>query len=165
MVLHDSDVISQLGELLSIEQFVLADVVDTDVRPKVQEYENYIFITCKMMMYDEEKDFIDIEHLSLILIGDLLISFQEKEGDVFEPIRQRIRDHKKRIRTNGIDYLAYALLDIVIDNYTYSLGSVGERIEKLELDLIEDSKPDLLSTLNLYKKEVNYLRRNIKTRL
>ncbi|MBR9859348.1 magnesium/cobalt transporter CorA [bacterium] len=160
--LHDDTIISEIGETFGIESYVLSDIMNTNLRPKVQEHDNYLFVSLKMLMHDEDLNEIDVENISLIIMDHVLISFQEKEGDVFDPVRQRIRDQRKRIRTFGTDYLAFALLDIVIDNYIYSTSALGEKIDELEVDLLEDPDEKLLGRINLYKKEINYLRRYIK---
>jgi magnesium transporter len=105
---------------------------------------------------------ITAENLSLILTKSVLISFQEKKGDVFEPVRERIRKQKKRIRSSGTDYLMFALLDIVIDNYIYITGMLGEKIETLEENLLHDPKKAVIDEINSYKRELNFLRKNIK---
>ena len=100
--------------------------------------------------------------MSLILTKSVLISFQEKRGDLFEPIRERIRNQKKRIRTSGTDYLAFALLDIVVDNYIYAISVLGDKIEELEDSLFNDPPKGVIDSINRYKQELNFLRRNIK---
>jgi magnesium transporter len=100
--------------------------------------------------------------LSLILTKSVLISFQERKGDVFEPVRERIRKQKKRIRNAGTDYLAFALLDIVIDNYIYIISFLGEKIETLEENLLMDPKKSVIEEINMYKRELNFLRKSIK---
>ncbi|WAC02426.1 magnesium and cobalt transport protein CorA [Lacinutrix neustonica] len=130
-------------------------------RPKVHEYVNCIFLSIKMLQQDEHTGVISVENLSIILTKSILISFQEKKGDVFEPVRERIRNQKKRIRNYGTDYLLYALLDIVVDNYIYIISTLGERIENLEESLLLDPKQGVLEKINGYKRELNFLRKNI----
>jgi magnesium transporter len=100
--------------------------------------------------------------LSLILTKSVLISFQERKGDVFEPVRERIRKQKKRIRNAGTDYLAFSLLDIVIDNYIYIISFLGEKIETLEENLLLEPKKSIIEEINFYKRELNFLRKSIK---
>ena len=132
------------------------------MRPKVQEYDNCIFISIKMLRQDQETDLLIVENLSLIITKSVLISFQERKGDVFEPVRERIRKQKKRIRNSGTDYLAFALLDVVIDNYIYIIGLLGDKIETLEENLSEEPKQSIINEINTYKRELNFLRKNIK---
>jgi magnesium transporter len=114
-----------------------------------------------MMQQDEGSGMIRVENLSLIMLPSVLISFQETKGDVFEPIRERIRSSRKRIRSSGTDYLTFALLDIVVDNYIYIISLLGEKIEELEEDLLDDPRKEILDRINHYKRELNFLRRNI----
>lgn len=159
--LHDSSLIQQIGEVFQLDHMMLSDVLDTEQRPKVQEYDDYIYISMKMMHYDEVKNELHKEKLSLVLAKNLLISFQERHGDVFDPIRERIRKHKRKIRNSGTDYLAFALIDTVIDNYIYIISTIGEKIEKLEDELIDNPTRDMLEHINDFKREINYLRRLI----
>jgi magnesium transporter len=115
-----------------------------------------------MLQFNESEEKIKSENLSLIITPRLLISFQEQKGDVFNPVRDRIRKHKNKIRTSGIDYLAFALLDVVVDNYIYIIGLLGEDIENLEDKMTDEPKKELLEEINNYKKELNLLRKNIK---
>ena len=160
--LHNIDLMTEIAQKFELDPIILADVMNTQARPKVLEYDNCIFISIKMLQKDSETDLITVENLSLILTKSVLISFQEKKGDVFEPVRERIRKQKKRIRNSGTDYLAFALLDIVIDNYIYIISVLGEKIETLEDNLLEDPKQAVIDEINVYKKELNFLRKNIK---
>jgi len=161
--LHNIDIMNEISQKFALDPIVLADVMNTEARPKIQEYDNCIFMSIKMLQEDvTESNIISVENLSLILTESVLISFQEKKGDVFEPVRDRIRKNKKRIRNGGIDYLAYALLDIVIDNYIYIISLLGEKIETLEDTLLDNPKQSIIEEINSYKRELNFLRKNIK---
>ena len=120
--LHDEQVLKDIQDGFKIDKLILAEVMNTSGRPKVTEFSNGIFLSLKMLMQVEDSDQILVENLSLILTKSTLISFQERKGDVFEPVRERIRSQKKRIINSGTDYLLFALLDIVIDNYIYILS-------------------------------------------
>jgi len=159
---HNTDVMEEIAKGFQLDHLILADVLNTQTRPKVQEYDNCIFLSIKMLRFDEESDFVSIENLSLILTKSVLISFQERKGDVFEPVRERIRKQKKRIRNSGTDYLTFALLDIVIDNYIYIISVMGEKIETLEENLLLDPPQSIIEEINKYKRELNFLRKNIK---
>lgn len=160
--LHNSAIMREIAETFDLDTLVLAEVMHTQARPRVIEYDNCILISIKMMQQDEQTQQIRVENLSIILTDDLLISFQERRGDVFEPVRERIRKQKKRIRHGGTDYLAFALLDIVIDNYLYVLSVLGEKIETLEDNLLANPNQVVINEINRYKRELNYLRKNIK---
>lgn len=160
--LHNVELMEDLSKKFKLENNVLSDVMNPSVRPKVQELDKGIFITIKMLQYSEAKKKLSVENLSLIVADTMLISFQEQKGDVFEPVRERIRKHKNKIRTSGTDYLAFALLDIVVDNYIYIIGQLGDKIESLEENMTNDPKKELLDHINFYKRELNFLRKNIK---
>ncbi|MEQ8418950.1 MAG: CorA family divalent cation transporter, partial [Arenibacter algicola] len=115
--LHNTEIIEGIANEFNFDRMVLADVMNTQARPTIKEYDNCIYISIKMLQQAPNSDTINVENLSLILTESILISFQETKGDVFEPVRERIRKQKRRIRNGGTDYLLFALLDIVIDNY------------------------------------------------
>ncbi|MFC1527197.1 magnesium/cobalt transporter CorA [Candidatus Neomarinimicrobiota bacterium] len=160
--LHNSTIMEEVARGFKLENIILADVMNTDMRPKIQEYNNCIFISIKMLRQDQETELLIVENLSLILTKSVLISFQERKGDVFEPVRERIRKQKKRIRNSGTDYLAFALLDVVIDNYIYIIGLLGDKIETLEDNLSDEPQQSIINEINKYKRELNFLRKNIK---
>ncbi len=159
--LHDSSVIEAVAEGFEFDTLVLAEVMDIHARASVQEFQDCIVISIKMLQQDGDTNHISVENLSLILTDTVLLSFQEKKGDVFEPVRERIRSQKKRIRNGGIDYLAFALLDIVVDNYIYIIGELGEKIEMLEENLLLEPKKSVIDNIYSYKRELNFLRKNI----
>lgn len=160
--LHNAAIMKEIADTFDLDTLVLAEVMQTQARPRVLEYDNCILITIKMMQQNEDTGQIIVENLSLILTESVLISFQEKRGDVFEPVRERIRKQKKRIRNGGTDYLAFALLDIVIDNYLYVLSVLGEKIETLEDNLLINPNEVVINEINKYKRELNFLRKSIK---
>lgn len=159
--LHNIEVMEEIVKGFQLDKLVIANVMDTQTRPRVQEFSNCIFLSIKMLQHNEKNDSITVENLSLIITDSVLISFQEKKGDVFEPVRERIRNQRKRIRNSGTDYLAFALLDIVIDNYIYIISTLGDKIEGLEESLLLDPKKSVIDDINSYKRELNFLRKNI----
>ncbi len=160
--LHDFDVLLKLSEGLEIEPIIISNILDTHSRPTIHEYENCVYISLKMLRYEEGAHRATTENLVLLLRSNIMISFQERQGDVFNPVRERIRKGRKKIRTAGTDYLAFVLLDIVIDNYIYAISVLGDRIEALDDDLIRNPTSDKLHKINTYKMEINYLRKVIK---
>jgi len=160
--LHNTTIIHEISTAFNLDTLVMAEVLNTDARPRVIEYDNCALVTVKMLRLDEENQNTVVENLSLILTKSVLISFQEQRGDVFEPVRERIRKQKKRIRNGGTDYLTFALLDIVIDNYLYVMGVLGEKIETLEDTMLLNPNQDVINEINNYKRELNYLRKSIK---
>ncbi len=160
--LHNTSIMQDISTSFNLETLAMAEVLNTDARPRVVEFDNSILITIKMLRLNETTHKIMVENLSLILTKTVLISFQEQSGDVFEPIRERIRKQKKRIRNSGTDYLTFALLDIVIDNYLYVISILGEKIETLEENLLINPNQDIVTEINNYKRELNFLRKSIK---
>lgn len=159
--LHEVDVIDKIGKLFDLHPLVLEDILHTEQRPKMQDFEDYLFITTKMLSYDDGMDQVDAEQFSLVLGANYIVSFQEKEGDVFNPIRERLRIKKGRIRKMGADYLAYALMDAIVDNYFVVLEKLGEKIESLEESLISDPGPDTLKAIHHLKRELIFLRKSV----
>lgn len=159
--LHNADVMNEIAEGFELDRLILADVMNTEARPKVQEYANCVYVSIKMLQQDEATGEISVENLSIVFTRDVLISFQERQGDVFEPVRERIRASKRRIRNSGTDYLAFALLDIVVDNYLFVISILGEKIDDLEGTLLTDPSKSVIDKINSYKRELNFLRKNI----
>ncbi|WP_338409833.1 magnesium/cobalt transporter CorA [uncultured Flavobacterium sp.] len=160
--LHNHDLMEEIASGLNLDPIILAGVMNTHGRPTVKEYNNCIFVSLKMLSQNFDTDKINFENLSLIVTKSMLISFQERRGDVFEPVRDRLRNQKKRIRNGKTDYLLFALLDIVIDNYIYSISLLGDKIETLEEKILVDPGQEIIAEINSYKRELNFLRKNIK---
>jgi magnesium transporter len=159
--IHDIGTIEKIGSLFKIHPLIQEDIVHTEQRPKKEEFDDHIYIVLKMISYDEENIKTADEQVSLILSQNHVISFQEKEGDIFDPVRDRIRTSKGRIRKMGADYLAYSLLDAVVDQYFLVLEKFGERIEELEDEIISDSRPENLHEIHRLKREMIFLRRSV----
>ncbi len=123
----------------------------TEQRPKMEDFEDYLFIVLKMFQYDEKENETKTEQVSIILSSNYIISFQEDEGDVFDLIRERIRTDRGRIRKMGVDYLAYSLIDAIVDNYFMVLEKIGERIEDIEDEMIKNPTPEVLHTIHSLK--------------
>jgi magnesium transporter len=139
----------------------LEDILHTGQRPKFEDFEKYIFIVFKMLYFDENGDDILEEQISIILGSNYVISFQEKEGDVFNPVRERIRAGRFQIKKRKIDYLAYALIDAVVDNYFLILEKIGEKIEDLEEELLDNPTPETLQTIHHLKRKLISLRKSV----
>jgi magnesium transporter len=114
-----------------------------------------------MLDYDREESKIKVEQVSLILGENFVISFQETEGDIFNPIRERVRNNKGRVRKMGADYLAYVLIDAVVDNYFLILEALGEQIESMEEELVANPTPETLQTIHNLKREMIFLRKSV----
>jgi magnesium transporter len=159
--LHEIDVIEKIGMHFGIHPLVLEDILNTGQRTKAEEFENYLYIVLKMLVYDETVEHISAEQVSLILGPHFLLSFQEKEGDVFNFVRERIRKARGRIRKSGCDYLAYALMDAVVDHYFVILEQLGEKIEHLEEQILENTAPWMLEDIHHLRREIIFLRKRI----
>ena len=158
---HDTGIIQKMGKEFEIHPLVLEDIVNTTQRPKMEDYDNYMFIVLKMLSLNAETDETKSEQVSLLLGDNYVISFQESPGDVFDNIRKSIKDDKGRIRKAGPDYLAYRLLDAVIDNYFSILEKFGDKIEGLEENMVEDPKSETLETIYALKREMLFLRKSV----
>jgi magnesium transporter len=159
--LHRVDVIAKLGEHFVLHPLLLEDVLHTEQRPKVEEYEDHLFMVLKIIHLGDEGKTLAAEQVSLIIGKNYVISFQEKVGDVFDPVRGRIRKGKGRIRKDGPDYLAYALVDAVVDSYFLVLEELGDTIESLQTDLLADPDPDDLQAILRLKRDILAFRKSI----
>ena len=157
--IHQVDLIERIGTRFGAHPLILEDIVNTSQRPKVEDFGDYFFIVLKMLYYDARSGKIKSEQISLILGPTWVISFQERQGDVFDAIRERIRSDKGRIRKMGADYLAYSLVDAIIDNCFAILETVGERLEALEERLVRDPKPESLTAIHGLKREMILMRK------
>jgi len=159
--LHEVDIIEKTGAYFGIHPLVLEDILHTGQRPKTEDFGDYIFTVVKILFYDGEKGEIVAEQMSMILGPNYVISFQERQGDVFDHIRERIRNGKGRIRKAGADYLAYALIDAIVDHYFVILENLGERIESLEEELVTNPIPETLQMIHKLKGLMVFLRKSV----
>ena len=158
---HQVDTIDKIGKHFNLHPLVLEDIMDTGQRPKIEDFADYIFVVLKMFFYDEKQDETRAEQVSLILGSSYVVSFQESEGDVFDPIRDRIRSGKGRMRKMGPDYLAYSLIDSIVDNYFTILEKRGEEIEEMEDELVANPTPETLQRIHRLKREMILLRKSV----
>jgi len=159
--LHHVKIIEDIGTHFDLHPLTLEDILHTGQRPKFEDLERYLFVVLMMFRFDDESQTVVSEQVSLILGSNFVISFQENVGDVFEQIRDRIRNAKGRIRKMGADYLMYALLDAVVDNYFGILEKLGEKIESLEEELIGDPSERTLQQIHRLKREMVFLRKSV----
>jgi magnesium transporter len=159
--IHQVEIIEKIGTHFGIHSLILEDIMNTGQRPKMEDFEDYIFVVVKMIYYDEKDNEIKAEQVSLLLGSNFVISFQEKEGDVFDPIRERTRKAKGRIRKMKADYLAYALVDTIVDRYFMVLEKLGEKIEGMEEELVTNPTPETLQTIHTLKRELIFLRKSV----
>jgi magnesium transporter len=159
--IHDLDVIKKIGKNFNLHPLIQEDIVNTSQRPKSEDFGDYIFVVLKMLYRDEKKQKINIEQISLIIGPNYVVSFQEIEGDIFNPIRERIKDPKRKIRERGSDYLAYSLIDSIVDNYFSILEIIGEKIESIEGKVIKNPSIETLQLINSLKREIIFLRKSV----
>jgi magnesium transporter len=159
--IHDKDVIEKIGKLFSLHPLLLEDIMNTDQRPKMEEHEGYLFIVLKMLSSQGMPNLIRDEQITIVFGHGFLISFQESEPDEFEPVREMIKNGRGRIKRMGADYLAYTLMDIVVDNYFIVMESLGEEIEGLETDLMKNPKQETLHSIHRLKREMIFIRRSV----
>lgn len=160
--LHDAAIMDRIQRKFGLHPLAMEDVMNTGQRAKFEEYDDHLFITLKMLQFNEETLQVQSEQLSLIFGNDYLISFQEQEGDVFNAVRERMEQSKGRIRTKKADYLAYALLDSVVDGYIYLIEHLGEKIDDLELKVLDNPDDSIVSQINAYKKELHFVMKVVK---
>jgi magnesium transporter len=157
--LQDISVIEKLGQIFSIHPLVLEDVVHPIQRPKMEEFDTYIFFVLRMFYFDNEN--IVEEQISIILGENYVVTFQERPGDVFDPVRERIRSGTFRIRKSKSDYLLYTLIDAIVDNYFVILEKIGDTTEDIEDDLLANPSQDTLLEIQGLKRKIITLRRAI----
>ena len=158
---HDTEVLRRIGENFQLHPLVVEDIANTAQRPKIEDFDSYIFVAMKMITFDNETKELVAEHVSIIFGEGFVLAFLEDEGDVFEPIRARIQAGKGKIRRFGADYLAYALMDAVIDNYFEVLEDIGEQIEEVEDEVVHAPSAKTLHTVHSLKRELIFLRRAV----
>ncbi len=158
---HQTDLLARLGEHYGLHPLTLEDIVSTSQRPKIETFPDYIFIVCRMLRVDPGTDQVESEQISLILGRNFVMSFQERAGDVFDPVRERIRHGKGRIRKAGADYLTYALIDAIVDNYFLIVERYAEQVEELEAQLLADPSPAVQRAIHQVKREMLLVRRAV----
>jgi magnesium transporter len=158
---HDVETIRCLGESKNLHPLVLEDIVSTIQRPKVEDYENYLFVVVRMLLPHGDNDF-ESEQLSMVLGKNYVLTFQEGiRGDAFAAVRDRLRSGKGKARIMGADYLTYALLDAIVDTYFSVLEGFGERLVAIEEEISLHPHPRTLVQLNELKKEAIFLRKSV----
>ena len=160
--LHNEKLMGELVESIQIPSDILSDVMEPSTRPQIEEFDSGLFMSIKIMQFDEALHQLSIDNLSIVLMNNWLITFQEENCSLFDPIKVRIKKHNKRFSTMGADYLAFAILDVVIDNYIYILGVLGEKIEDQDNKLELNPDRETLKIINMFKRQLTDLGRYIK---
>lgn len=157
--IHDETAIRTIGDHFEIHPLIQEDIANTGQRPKIETYPNHIYVVVKMLYHADEDEHLKAEHVSLLLGPNYVISFQEVVGDVFDPVRNRIRSGRGRIRESGADYLTYALLDVVVDHYFVILEKLGSRTEDLEDEVLEEPSRETQMRINGLRRDLIFTRR------
>ncbi|MGK7393711.1 MAG: magnesium/cobalt transporter CorA [Candidatus Cyclobacteriaceae bacterium M3_2C_046] len=158
--IHQSNVIERFCNAFNIHPLNIEDIMNREQRPKIEDNVAYVYVVMNMLTYDGEKGVVS-EQVSLIITDNHVLSFQEQDGDTFEPVRSRLRSGKGKIRKSGADYLFYSLIDTIVDNYFLVLEKIGDKLEELEDDLLQGPEEDTFNELHRLKKEIISLRRSV----
>ena len=159
--IHQVDVIEKIGNHFGIHPLMLEDILHTAQRPKTEDFSNYVYIVLRMLQYNGNGSGLDAEQMSLVVGDSFVITFQETEGDVFDPIRDRLRTNKGRLRKMAADYLAYALIDTIVDYYFLIMEKLGEEIEGLEEELVINPSRKTLQRIHGLKRDMIVLRKSV----
>jgi magnesium transporter len=157
---HQAALIETIGNRFGLHPLVMEDILNTDQRPKVEDYEGYLFIVLRMLRYDAGQQQVSSEQLSLVLGDRFVLTLQERPGDVFDTVRERLRAGRK-LRQMPSDALAYALIDAVVDHYFVVLEQLGDQLEILEDELVARPTPTTLSRIHHFKREILMLRKAV----
>ena len=159
--IHDVAVIEKLGKFSGIHPLVLEDILDTGHRPKIENYDDYAYIIAKELLHDDKSGEFTTEQVSFILGENYIISFGESTTEIYDPLRERIRQGLGHIRKAGADYLLYSLLDVIVDNYFDVMEGLSDKIEFAEDALISTFTPDTLQVIHKLKKQMLYLHKAV----
>jgi magnesium transporter len=159
--LHDTALIGEIGRHFNLHPLLLEDILNTDQRPRMEPYDDFIYIVLKMLHWHEITTTVEIEQVSLLVSGSYVLSFEEREDDIFDSLRQRLKNDQSRLRSCGSDYLAYAILDTIVDNYFLVLERISDELEALEEEVIIHPTPHTLDTIQSLKRELLYIRKAI----
>ena len=157
---HKLELVETLGKQFSLHPLLLEDIANTDQRPKLDDYETHVFLVMKMLSLTDRQE-INVEQVSFVLGRNYVLSFQENGTDVFQPVRERLRGGKGRLRQSGADYLLYALIDAIVDQYFAVLELSGEKIEAVQQMVVADPKPETLKNIHALKRQLLFLRRAV----
>jgi magnesium transporter len=159
--IHEIEIIEKIGKYFGVHPLILEDILNTEKRPKMEDFENYIYVTLKILKQIENSDKILSEQVSLIIGTNFVISLLESKDDIFNPIKDRIRSGKGHIRKMKSDFLAYSLIDAIVDNYFVIMEKFGEKIEVMEEELVKNPSPGTLKLLHDTQRELILLRKSV----
>jgi len=158
---HDVDLVQALGTRFGLHPLEIEDIAHTGQRPKIEDYADHALFVLRMLRWNEDENLIDDEQVSLAIGSSWVVSFQERKGDVFDPIRDRLRSNRGRIRRMGSDYLLYALVDAIVDHYFVILEALGDRIEVLGEQMAQDPDERDLASIRHLKRELLFMRKSV----
>lgn len=158
--IHDVDLMQNIGQFLALERLTIRQLIDTTQRPKVDDYDDYIFFSVKSILMDENRH-LKIEQLSFVLGKNYVISFQEEVGDHFEHIRNKLRENLGLIRKRECDFLLFQLLDAILDNYFETLDLINHEVTIVEKETIHDPKQTTLLLIEKIKKDVDKIKKSL----
>ncbi len=159
--IHNIEMMEKIQNHFDIHPLTMEDIIHTSQRPKLEEYDEYLFIVLRMFTYNEAERELKNEQVSIILSERYIITFLEDPGDVFNPVRERIRKSGTKIRKNGSDFLAYSLIDSIVDSYFHILEKIGEEIEELEDRLVVNSQKDDIQLVHRMRRNMILLRKSV----
>jgi len=159
--IHDSVVIQKIGEAFKLHPLLMEDLMNPNHRPKIEDFEDYIYFTLKMLALNKRTNEIESEQVSFVLGDGWVLSFQETPGDIFEPVRDRIRNEKGRVRRKKADYLVYTLIDVIVDYYFIIIDELDTKIGRLEEKAINENGKVVIREIQHLKKDLVFLRKSI----
>ncbi|MBM3709081.1 MAG: magnesium/cobalt transporter CorA [Actinobacteria bacterium] len=159
--IHDTDMLSKLGDCFGFHPLILEDILNTEQRPKVEDFTDYIYVVLKIIDYEKNLKEVTFDQVSIILGKNYLISLHERPLDIYETVKNTLKKDRSKIRKAGSDYLAYLLMDSIIDNYFSVLENVGERIENIENKIITNPSPKTLKATHNLKRDMLFMRKSV----
>lgn len=159
--LHQVEILAKIGETFDIHPLAMEDILNTDHRPKIEYYEEYMYISSKILFYNSKNNEFDIDQISFIMSNKYIISFSEREIDIFEPVIKRLQHGLIRTRKLTTDYLLYCLLDIIVDDYFEVLESISEAIEDAEEEMTDNTTDKTLRTITKLKRQILFIHKGV----
>ena len=160
--INDEVLMTEISEAYNIPGNIISDVMDASLRPQIEDYDDGLFASIKMMQLNDATQELKKENICFIVTDNIIISFMESSSDIFLPVKNRIQKRKSKIHSSGTDYILFALLDVIIDNYIYIIDMYGSRVEDVEEELTLNNDREILTQINLLKQELNRYRREMK---
>ena len=157
--LDDQEALSRIGEFFGVHQLVLEDIRSTKQRPKLDNYNDYLFFVIKQISYQQKK--LSVDHLSMVIGKNFVLTFQNEEDKIFDHIKKRLQMNTMHIRQQGSDYLSYCLIDAIVDDYFVTVEDFEDRLDEVEDMLVREVKPEIAQIIRKMRKDVIYLRKAV----